>query len=208
MVCLDLAERCGIEVPRHKLVEAGRFTMLLVERFDRAGSRRLGYMSAGTLMGVPAWAYRDTEVTYADIAAKAQGVGIRETAREFFRRMLFNRAINNADDHLRNHGFVCGGGGWHLAPAFDVVPSSLSRSTLAPARGFSPGLDGSVPVQACVAFGLTIEEGRAIASEVEVGLSAIRDLLDEHRVSDKDKKVLSRNYGPRWAEAVECQTRS
>jgi hypothetical protein len=60
-----------------------------------------------------------------------------------------------------------------------------------------------VPVQACAAFGLTIEEGAAIASEVETGLSAMRDLLDEHRVSDKDKEVLSRNYGPHWAEAVE-----
>lgn len=31
--------------------------------------------------------------------------------------------VGNRDDHLRNHGFLCGPGGWRLAPAFDVNPT-------------------------------------------------------------------------------------
>ncbi|MGK7871358.1 type II toxin-antitoxin system HipA family toxin [Falsiroseomonas sp. E2-1-a20] len=202
MVCLELAERCGIEVPRRRLVEAGRFTMLLVERFDRQGAKRLGYMSAGTLMGVAPWAYNQTQVTYADIAAKGRGAGIRPPASELFRRMLYNRAINNADDHLRNHGFIRVDGKWRLSPAFDMVPSPLLRSTLAPAKGVSPALDGSLPVLCCSAFGLTMDEGRAISEEVEAGLAGMRELLDEHRASDQDRAVLAQNYGLRWAEAA------
>lgn len=206
MVCLNLAKRCGVTVPRHRLVEAGRFTMLLVERFDRVGERRLGYISASALVGVPAWAYRKTAVTYADIATKARGAGILAPGLELFRRMLFNRAINNGDDHLKNHGFIRESSGWRLSPAFDMVPTAQGSSVLAPAKGVSPALDGSVPVQACEAFGLTREEGEAIAAEVDAGLSSMRDLLDEHRVSDRDRAVLAQNYGPRWAEAVQRRT--
>ena len=37
--------------------------------------------------------------------------------------MVFNVAVGNRDDHLRNHGFVLGKTGWRLAPAFDVNPN-------------------------------------------------------------------------------------
>ena len=39
------------------------------------------------------------------------------------RRVAFNVAIGNRDDHLRNHGFILGQRGWRLAPAFDVNPN-------------------------------------------------------------------------------------
>lgn len=43
--------------------------------------------------------------------------------RELFRRVLFNVAVANRDDHLRNHGFICQAQGWRRAPAFDMNPS-------------------------------------------------------------------------------------
>jgi serine/threonine-protein kinase HipA len=42
---------------------------------------------------------------------------------QLFRRVAFNVAVGNRDDHLRNHGFVLGTNGWRLAPAFDVNPN-------------------------------------------------------------------------------------
>jgi serine/threonine-protein kinase HipA len=42
---------------------------------------------------------------------------------QLFRRVVFNVAVGNRDDHLRNHGFVLGANGWRLAPAFDVNPN-------------------------------------------------------------------------------------
>jgi serine/threonine-protein kinase HipA len=35
---------------------------------------------------------------------------------------VFSLAINNTDDHLRNHGFIADGSGWRLSPVFDVNP--------------------------------------------------------------------------------------
>jgi serine/threonine-protein kinase HipA len=42
---------------------------------------------------------------------------------QLFRRVAFNVAVGNRDDHLRNHGFVLGKTGWRLAPTFDVNPN-------------------------------------------------------------------------------------
>ena len=37
--------------------------------------------------------------------------------------MVFNIAISNTDDHLRNHGFILHHEGWQLSPAYDINPS-------------------------------------------------------------------------------------
>jgi serine/threonine-protein kinase HipA len=42
---------------------------------------------------------------------------------QLFRRVAFNVAIGNCDDHLRNHGFVLDRPGLRLAPVFDVNPN-------------------------------------------------------------------------------------
>jgi len=42
---------------------------------------------------------------------------------QLFRRIAFNVAVGNRDDHLRNHGFILTATGWRIAPAFDVNPN-------------------------------------------------------------------------------------
>lgn len=69
------------------------------------------------------------EASYLDLAefiASKQGVEGRIEAdlRELFRRVLFNVAVSNRDDHLRNHGFMREATGWRLAPAYDMNPST------------------------------------------------------------------------------------
>jgi len=41
---------------------------------------------------------------------------------ELWHRIVFNIAVSNADDHLRNHGFIYHKGGWLLSPAYDINP--------------------------------------------------------------------------------------
>ena len=57
---------------------------------------------------------------------RAQGDGAHAAAdlQQLFRRVVFNVAIGNRDDHLRNHGFILGSQGWRLAPAFDMNPDA------------------------------------------------------------------------------------
>ena len=42
---------------------------------------------------------------------------------ELFRRTVFNIAVSNCDDHLRNHGFLLTQRGWELSPAYDINPN-------------------------------------------------------------------------------------
>ena len=42
---------------------------------------------------------------------------------ELWRRIVFNMAVSNTDDHLRNHGFVLVKDGWSLSPLYDVNPN-------------------------------------------------------------------------------------
>ena len=45
-------------------------------------------------------------------------------------RMLFNVAISNTDDHLRNHGFLLTPAGWVLSPAYDINPNPAGPAGL------------------------------------------------------------------------------
>ena len=50
--------------------------------------------------------------------------------RQLYRRVAFNIAIGNSDDHFRNHGFMLTSRGWTLAPAYDLNPSLNTHQTL------------------------------------------------------------------------------
>src|SRR3546814_3762698 len=121
-----MAVECGIAVPERKVLSIGGAPVLLVRRFylayDDGKELRLGYMSGETALG----AYQSTfytRLTYADLAAEARRLGDLVGAKELFRRMLFDIAVGNSDNHLRNHAFIRNlDGRWTLSPVFDVTP--------------------------------------------------------------------------------------
>jgi serine/threonine-protein kinase HipA len=54
---------------------------------------------------------------------ESNGCHIKENLTELWRRVVFNIAVSNTDDHLRNHGFILTDKGWELSPAYDLNPS-------------------------------------------------------------------------------------
>ena len=42
---------------------------------------------------------------------------------DMFRRMVVNLVAINKDDHAKNFSFICNGGKWSLAPAYDITYS-------------------------------------------------------------------------------------
>jgi serine/threonine-protein kinase HipA len=51
------------------------------------------------------------------------GANIEANLHQLWRRIIFNIAVSNTDDHLRNHGFILTKEGWILSPAYDLNPS-------------------------------------------------------------------------------------
>lgn len=117
---LDLLETAGIRTPQRTLTQVGDRSVLLLRRFDRVGSVRIGYISAMTAVGARDGDHRD----YADVALAVRDLSTspRRDLRELFDRVVASVVLGNTDDHLRNHGFLAESGGWALSPAFDVNP--------------------------------------------------------------------------------------
>lgn len=118
-VALQVARDASLSVPRSELVrlDAGR-SILLVERFDRSASGRLGYQSMRTaaLLG------ELESMTYRLAADTARFTAGSEAVRGVVGAAALAICVHNVDDHARNLGFLRRGSGWVLAPLFDVVP--------------------------------------------------------------------------------------
>ena len=125
IVVHDLAIKCGLSAPEAKLETfSGIGGTFLVRRFDREKDRRIHFSSAMTLLGkVDGDGAQGT--SYLDIASfiKSNGASPKQDLYELWMRVVFNIAVSNTDDHLRNHGFLLTERGWTLSPQYDVNPS-------------------------------------------------------------------------------------
>jgi serine/threonine-protein kinase HipA len=67
--------------------------------------------------------------SYLDLASFIikNGADPKQDLEELWRRIVFNIAVKNTEDHLRNHGFLLTAYGWTLAPAYDVNPNYQGR---------------------------------------------------------------------------------
>ncbi len=130
MVVHDLAVLCGLDVPEAKLEDFSKSgSTFLVKRFDREGKRRIHYASAMTLLGKNDGAKAEDGSSYLELAAFLRGYGAtpKKDLQELWKRIVFNMAVSNTDDHLRNHGFLLAKEGWKLSPLFDVNPDSYGE---------------------------------------------------------------------------------
>lgn len=119
-----LAAKAAIDVPRSKTLRLGQeHRSFCVQRFDRVQGKRRFYASAMAMLRKD----RSEGSSYLELAEFIQQQGapgnIAADLEQLFRRVVFNVAVGHRDDHLRNHGFILGSTGWHLAPAFDMNPN-------------------------------------------------------------------------------------
>lgn len=154
-VCtLELARRCGLNVPEVRYLDLGNRPVMLIRRFDRYWTRagqplpdgalhetrptndtlegRLPFVSGLTLVACNE--LESPDKSYADLGRAIRKYGhpqcVNENCEEMFARMVLNIFVTNDDDHLRNHGFVRDPrlGGWELSPVYDVVPRPVQAS--------------------------------------------------------------------------------
>lgn len=126
---LDLAARCGIQVPEHRLVDIDGVPVLLVARFDRVGATRLPYASARSVLWSNPEVQRYSFMGSYNNLARQLARWIREPGadrRSLYTRIAFNAATGNFDDHDLNHGvlFDPATKSYRLSPMFDPVAVS------------------------------------------------------------------------------------
>lgn len=119
-----MARAAGIEMADCQLLAEGRRRHFMTRRFDRGVGGVKHHMV--TLCGV---AHLDFNMvgahSYDQYLQTVSSLGLPADAQQqAFRRMVFNVMAVNHDDHTKNLAFLRPeGGGWELAPAYDVTHS-------------------------------------------------------------------------------------
>lgn len=196
MTLLDLAERAGIAVPARQLVGVGEWRALLLARFDRVAGRRLSYISAMTLVGgTDGSSYDDLEV-----AERLAGIGasVATDLRSPWRRIAFRLAVNNTDDHVRNHGFLRSGAGWTLSPIFDVNPDPDPLASHATSIGYAGTVaEGRDALRSNRAeSGLSGETAEHVAGEVWTAVSSWRAVATRYGISPSEQDLFRDAFAP------------
>ncbi|MEX2203178.1 MAG: type II toxin-antitoxin system HipA family toxin [Actinomycetota bacterium] len=206
-VALDLARLGGILVPPAEMLRVADRSVLVVDRFDRDGQRRIGYVSAVTMLEA-----RDGDVgSYLDIAAaiEEKSPQASDDLRELWRRMAFTILISNTDDHLRNHGFLNAGGNlWMLSPAFDLNPNpSPGTKHLATAIDESDTTASIETLMSVAAlFRLDEEEGIDVLRQILAATSRWRAVAIEHNIAKAEIERMALAFEHEQREAARALT--
>jgi serine/threonine-protein kinase HipA len=128
--CSLMARAAGINVCESKVEsDINGHDVLLVKRFDaRPNESRAHLISANALLK-----NRETfedigrSFKYDDVARliRLYSTDPKGDLKQLVKLMLFNRVINNTDDHERNFSFLLDSDGFRLAPAYDLVPTPV-----------------------------------------------------------------------------------
>jgi len=129
-----LAKKAGVIAAETSVISTGeKYHALLSKRFDRTtDGRRIHFASAMTLLGLTDGSDAQTGNGYLDIVdfILQNCCDVENNLRQLYRRVAFNIAIGNTDDHFRNHGFLLTPRGWTLSPAYDMNPTTNEYQSL------------------------------------------------------------------------------
>jgi serine/threonine-protein kinase HipA len=184
VLALYLAKQAGITVAESQLITVGGRSVSVITRFDRTGNRRLPFISANSLLGLP----HGEPGAYTLLADGIRQFGddVAGDLTELWRRLVFSLLASNYDDHLRNHGFLmCTAGKWSLSPAYDLNPvPEIERAQMPKTAISEETADSSIEaaLEAAPRFGLKPTAAKAIVREVHAVVADWRKAAKKLRI--------------------------
>ena len=124
-----MATAAGIEMTDCRLLEEGGRAHFMTRRFDRTPDGEKVHTQ--TLCALGQLDYRQIGAhDYAQLFLEIEELGLGpDTRAEAFRRMVFNVAAANCDDHTKNFTFLLPrDGAWAMSPAYDVTHAHAPSS--------------------------------------------------------------------------------
>lgn len=194
MLAYELALKAGINMAPSKIEKiAGNYNTFFTKRFDREKEQRIHFASAMTMTGNNEETIRDNIPSYLDIADFIQnyGVKINENLQQLWRRIIFNIAISNTDDHLRNHGFILTNEGWILSPAYDINPSIDKDGLALNIDTHNNELDFNLAKSVGEYFRLDESQMNEIIDEVIVAVSSWKVLAKKIGISRAEQELMT-----------------
>lgn len=192
-----MAKSAGISCAETRVITVGsKFHTLLSKRFDRTeDGKRIHFASAMTMLGLTDGQNASTGNGYLDIVDFIlQGCcDVDRNLQELYRRVAFNIAIGNTDDHFRNHGFLLTNKGWTLSPAYDLNPTlSYDQSLLINTYTSESSLD--ILLDSCDDYMLAHKTALTIISQVKQAMSNWRKLATSLGLSTSEQSMFKDRF--------------
>ena len=192
-----LAKEVGIVAAETSVVETGgKYHALLSKRFDRtADGRRKHFASAMTLLGLTDGNNAQTGNGYLDIVdfIVQSCCDVESNLRQLYRRVAFNIAIGNSDDHFRNHAFLLTPRGWTLSPAYDLNPTQNEYQALL-INATTNHADLNVLLDSSEEYMIGKDEGRRIIAEVKDGVRQWKTIATRLGIAKREINAFEQVY--------------
>lgn len=180
----DMARAAGVDVTPTTLLPSrrGEFGYFATQRFDRGEhGERLHLLSVAGLLDTH---WEIPTIDYNGLMSATRFVTRNQAdVEQMFRRMVFNVAAHNRDDHAKQHAFLMGPSGtWRLAPAYDLNFSN------------GPGGEHYLAIGAR-GSNITFDDVRTVAERQSIGVPKANTIVEDIRAAVADFTRFAREYG-------------
>lgn len=190
----DLAVQCGMSVPETRIEKFGKkHHTFLSRRFDRARQqKRVHFASAMTMLERKDGADASQGASYMELVdfIVANGAQVNRDLEELWRRIAFFISVSNADDHLRNHGFLLAPGGWELAPAYDMNPALRAAGLSLNISETRNDLDFALAMEVIPFFRLKPDRAKSILGKIKKEVAAWRCVARHHGIPKPEQDMM------------------
>ena len=198
MVTAELAQSCGVVMSECRAQKfSSNHHTFLTKRFDRTDNgRRIHFASAMTLLGYTDGVSHTEGVSYLELAEwiMANCDDTNYNLEQLWRRIIFNIAVSNCDDHLRNHGFVLTTKGWQLSPAYDINPDENGLGLKLNISDNDNSLDFDLALSVAQYFGLDKKRSAEIIAEVKLAVSDWQKIATRYGISGSEQDSVARAF--------------
>lgn len=193
----QLALKAGINMSECKIQKVtGNYHTFFTKRFDRENGERIHFASAMTMTGNNEVNIKDHQASYLELAEFIQnhGSNVESNLEQLWRRIVFNIAISNTDDHLRNHGFIIKKEGWELSPAYDLNPSIDKDGLALNIDMDNNALDYDLAKSVGMYFRLDENQMNTILSQVLEAVAQWKEIATKIGISNKEIELMEKAF--------------
>ncbi len=203
---MTLARQAGLQVPDFEVHNIGKRNVFLIERFDisREGGRN-AMISFKTMTGAEDY----YEVNYSDLAEVLRRFSYQpeRDVELFYRQMVVNVMLRNADDHLQNFAMLHTTNGLRLSPAYDIVPNIYQSGQILKVNGKHDNIERPDLLAEGKEFGLSAQKSKQLLNDVINRMKNWTEIFDKCGVSKKHTGKLRYDIEQRFSK-ISTQAKS
>ena len=189
MAYYNMATACGIDMMPCRLLEENGRAHFMTKRFDREDGNIKHHIQ--TFCAIRHFDYNAvTSFSYEQLFQTMRELNLSyPDAEQMFRRMVFNVAARNCDDHTKNFSFrLKKGGQWELAPAYDICHAYQPKHQWVSQHALSlNGKRNNITKQDLLALGKSIrsKNAEAIIEQISDTVSQWKSYANNVHVAKK-----------------------